>query len=332
MIVSSTTAANGVWLSTNTGLSWNKQFSLPTSYTWNGLASNGIGNVLLANSGTVGGGVRLSYNGGITWSVAFSQSTSYTWTRGAAISSDGQQMIVAGSAVGGGGVWLSTNAGVSWFQQSSLTTSSAWSGVATNSSGTVLLANSSTVGYGVWLYKSNSPDPDPVVCFKEDTKILTDKGYILVQDLRKGDLVKTLLHDFKPICMIGKSDIYHGAQSERIKDQLYICKKSKYPELFEDLIVTGCHSILVDDFKEGEREKMLDLLEDIYITDGKYRLAACVDERASVYNNIGNHTIYHIVLENDFYYGNYGIYANGLLVESCDKYYMTELSNMKMIE
>ena len=37
------------------------------------------------------------------------------------------------------------------------------------------------------------PDPSlQIICFKEDSKILTDKGYIPIQDLRKGDLVKTL--------------------------------------------------------------------------------------------------------------------------------------------
>ena len=172
----------------------------------------------------------------------------------------------------------------------------------------------------------------PVVCFKEDTKILTDKGYIPIQDLRKGDLIKTLKHDFKPICMIGKKEIYHPACNERIKDQLYICRQTEYTELFEPLIITGCHSILVDEFKEGEREKMLDLLKDIYVTDDKYRLAACVDERASVYDNPCNCTIYHFALENESIYRKYGIYSNGLLVESCDIYYMNELSNMTLIE
>ena len=85
-------------------------------------------------------------------------------------------------------------------------------------------------------------------CFKEDTKILTDKGYIPIQDLRKGDLVKTLLHDYKPIDMIGKRDIYHPANKMRIKDQLYKCSQTEYPEIFEPLIITGGHCILVSGF------------------------------------------------------------------------------------
>ena len=157
----------------------------------------------------------------------------------------------------------------------------------------------------------------PLVCFKEDSKILTDKGYIAIQDLRKGDLVKTLLHDYKPIDMIGKRDIYHSASKERIKDQLYKCSQTEYPEVFEDLIITGCHSILVDGFTSDEqREKVIEVNGDIFGTDNKHRLPACADEKSSVYEIPGKYTIYHLALENENYFGNYGIYANGLLVET----------------
>jgi len=172
-----------------------------------------------------------------------------------------------------------------------------------------------------------------VVCFKEDTKILTKNGYKLIQDLRKGDLVKTLKHDYKAIDMIGKSEIYHSALQERIHNQLYKCSQSKYPEIFEPLIITGHHSILVNEFVSDEqREKTSKELGNIYITDDKYRLPVCLDERASVYETPGNYTIYHVALENDNYYMNYGIYANGLLVETCSKRYLKELSNMSLIE
>jgi DNA-binding beta-propeller fold protein YncE len=173
----------------------------------------------------------------------------------------------------------------------------------------------------------------PLVCFKENSKILTDEGYVPIQDLRKGDLVKTLLHDYKPIVMIGKRVIIHSASKERIKDQLYKCASSEYPEIFESLIITGCHSILVDGFKsEEQRTKVIEVNGDTFVTDGKYRLPACVDDRSSVYKISGSYTIYHLALENDDYYGNYGIYANGLLVETCSKRCLNELSNMDLIE
>lgn len=158
--------------------------------------------------------------------------------------------------------------------------------------------------------------PPDVICFKEGTKILTNDGYKLVQDLKKGDLVKTIKHGFKAIDMIGSKEIVHQAIEERIKNQLYRCSQKNYPELVEDLIITGCHSILVDKFDKGEREKTIEIVGRIFVTDNKYRLLACIDKRASVYENVGKHKVYQICLENDNEYLNYGIYANGLLVET----------------
>ena len=171
--------------------------------------------------------------------------------------------------------------------------------------------------------------PPPLVCFKEGSKILTDNGYKPIETLRKGDLIKTLKHGFVPINMIGKRDIYNPAEKERIKDQLYKCSHEQYSELTEDLVITGCHSILVDNFiSEEQKERVIEVNGNTYVTDNKYRLPACVDEKASIYEVKGNFTIYHIALDNDDYYMNYGVYANGLLVETCSKRYLKELSNM----
>ena len=173
----------------------------------------------------------------------------------------------------------------------------------------------------------------PITCFKEDTKILTDKGYLPIQNLRKGNLIKTLKNDYKAIAMIGKRDIYHPGTKERIKDQLYKCSKDIFDEIFEHLIITGCHSILVDSFtNEEQKQKTIEVNGNTYVTDNKYRLPACADPRASIYETPGIYTIYHLALENDDYYMNYGIYANGLLVETCSKRYLKELSNMTLIE
>jgi len=174
--------------------------------------------------------------------------------------------------------------------------------------------------------------PPVIACFKEGSRILTSEGYISVQNLRKGDLVKTSKHGFVPIHSIGKRRIQHFALEERIKDQLYKCSTDKYPELFEDLVITGCHSILVDKFTSDEqRENTIKINRKLYVTDGKYRLPACADEKASVYDKSGYYNIYHFALENDDYYMNYGVYANGLLVETCSKRYLNELSNMELL-
>ena len=169
-------------------------------------------------------------------------------------------------------------------------------------------------------------------CFKEDTKILTNLGYIPIQHLRKGDLVKTLNNDYKAVDIIGCLEIYNKCLNERINEQLYICSREHYPEIIEDLIITGCHSILVDLFKD-EIQKLLvkSVFGKIYMTDNKYRLPVCLDDRAIIYKNEGFVNVYQIALENNDYYMNYGIYANGLLVETCSKRYLKELSRMELI-
>jgi len=202
----------------------------------------------------------------------------------------------------------------------------------------VTLTNQTLAGEqtGIWVFTSYLTASDAqsaIPCFKEDSKILTDKGYVPIQNLRRGDLVKTLRDGFVAIDSIGRKDIYNPNTKERIKEQLYKCSLIEYPEVFEDLIITGCHSILVDNYiNEEQRQKTIEVNGDTYVTNKKYRLPACADPRASVYDNQGSHTIYHLALENDDYYMNYGIYANGLLVETCSQRYLKELSDMTLIE
>jgi hypothetical protein len=170
-------------------------------------------------------------------------------------------------------------------------------------------------------------------CFAKGSKILIrnkktgKEEYVQVETLRKGDFVKTLNHGFVPIHMIGIREMYNATNDSHDERMLYKCSKEQYPELIEDLIITGHHSILVDSFKQGEREKTQEVLGDIYVTDKKYRLPACVDKRASPHKKEGFFTVYHFALENKDYYMNYGVFANGLLVETSSKRYLKEYSN-----
>jgi hypothetical protein len=170
-----------------------------------------------------------------------------------------------------------------------------------------------------------------VVCFKEGSQILTNDGYRPVEELRKGDLIQTVEHGFLAIDTIGKREIVHEALNERIKDQLYRCN---HEDVFDELVITGCHSILVEDFfSDEQREKTMKHNKGrVFITDNHYRLPAFLDDRASVYEPAGTYTIYHFALENEDYYMNYGVYANGLLVETCSKRYLKEKANMTLIE
>ena len=221
----------------------------------------------------------------------------------------------------------------------SILTTGTYSSVLKFNSGTVTLNNTSgTYQNSSWTLVQNGLYYDLVVtssslpCFKIGSKILTDKGYQLIENLRNGDLVKTLKNGYLPIVLIGKSDIYNSGDKERTKNQLYNLSCKNYSDLTEDLVLTGCHSILVDTITSFQALEMTGKEKRLYITDNKLRLFCYLDPSSDPYDKEGTFTIYHIALENENYYGNYGIYANGLLVESCSIRYLKELSTMILIE
>ena len=168
-------------------------------------------------------------------------------------------------------------------------------------------------------------------CFKEGSEILTNKGYIPIEKLKNGDLVKTLKNGYLPIVIIGKSKIYNSGDEERIKNRLYNLSCKNYSELSKDLVLTGCHSILVDTLTTFHALEIGGEIKRLYITDDKLRLFCYLDPKSLPYDKEGIFTIYHIALKNENYYGNYGIYANGLLVETCSIRYLKEKSNMELI-
>jgi len=192
-------------------------------------------------------------------------------------------------------------------------------------------------GYNTYLYPIWS-NPERIMCFGEDTKILcidpednqTEK-YIPVQELRNGVLVKTLSSGYQPICMIGNSKIYNPANTLRGKDRLYKCTKENYPELIDDLILTGCHSILTTFLSDEERNDTEEMVGRVFVTENRYRLMACIDQRAEPYSEEGVFTIWHFALEHEHIRANYGVFANGLLVETSSKRMMSQYSGMELI-
>jgi hypothetical protein len=214
-------------------------------------------------------------------------------------------------------------------------TSTSWR-VSTNSIGSsdtnVVYANGSTLnGDGdsafYFLYP-NAP------CFLVGSLILCQvqgvDTYVPVEKLAKGTLVKTSLNGYKPVVLIGNGSIQNPGTDERTEQRLYTCSPSKYPELTQDLFLTGCHSILVSTLTDKEREETTKHLGRIYVTDKKYRLIACIDERAEPWASEGSYTIWHFALDHENELMNYGVYANGLLVETCSIRILKTFSNMKL--
>jgi hypothetical protein len=173
-------------------------------------------------------------------------------------------------------------------------------------------------------------------CFLEGSKILCEvdgtETYVPVETLRPGTLVKTSRDGYKKVELIGKGTIFNPGTSDRIEDRLYKCSPANYPALTEDLFITGCHSILEFPITEKQKEESIKRQGKMYITDNKYRLMACVDERAEPWTTEGTFTIWHFALENADDGMNYGVYANGgLLVETCAIRTLKHKSNMTIV-
>jgi len=161
---------------------------------------------------------------------------------------------------------------------------------------------------GVTGYK---PPPSPSgICFAEGSKIETISGYVKIEDLKKGDLVRTYKNGFKAITGILKQEIYYRKENKE-ENHLYCLKKETFGELIEDLVLTGDHLILVDDASTAKGGK-----KDVLIkVDGKLGLRCSKDKRSVLLEEWGTTRIYNLSVGKK----RHGIYANGLLVSSGDE-------------
>ena len=174
-------------------------------------------------------------------------------------------------------------------------------------------------------------------CFLEGSKILrlnleTDQEeYVAVETLREGDLIKTSRNGYKAVFHIGRKTLPNPANDPDKRNRLYRFPKSMSKNMIADLCITGEHCVLYKDLSPILKSRVHKHMGDIYITEYQYRVPACLDERATAYTGTKAVTIWHFALESDNIYYNYGVYANGLLVESCSIQYLTELSNMELV-
>jgi hypothetical protein len=123
--------------------------------------------------------------------------------------------------------------------------------------------------------------------------------YLPIESMRPGTLVKTSLNGYKKLELIGKGQLQNPGNNERLEQRLYKCSPSNYPELTEDVYLTGCHSILVSSLTDLQRETLIKQLDRIFVTDKTYRLTAFADERAEPWASEGQYTIWHFALENE---------------------------------
>jgi hypothetical protein len=171
-------------------------------------------------------------------------------------------------------------------------------------------------------------------CFSEDTNILClnsylNEEYIPVKNLKKGDLVKTYLHGYRKINIMCKGLLRNNINEFR--SCMYKMKKTDENGLIDDLVVTGGHSIMVDELTKEEYDETFNIWK-ICQVDHKYLLMAGVSDKFEQIQGTEIFKYYHFSLEND---GNpekyYGVYANGVLVETPSENDIKTFKNVEFI-
>jgi hypothetical protein len=189
-----------------------------------------------------------------------------------------------------------------------------------------------------FIYESNPPDSSiwkislTTPCFNKGTKILClnsimEEEYIPIEDLKKGDLVKSYLHGYRKIDSIGNNTMINNP--EHFNLSMYKMEKTDSNGLTDDLIVTGGHSILVDDLGEYYSENQVKFKGKIPKIDDKIFLLSAVSKDFTQLTDTNEYTYYHLCLENN---GNnderFGIWANGILTETISKNQFTEIEQI----
>lgn len=98
------------------------------------------------------------------------------------------------------------------------------------------------------------------VCFAAGTHILTPRGYVLVEDLKTGDLVETLDHGPQPIFWISHSEhVWPGSTEKELP--ILISSGALGPNTpRSDLVVSPQHKILITDLNPVTQERHAEVL------------------------------------------------------------------------
>lgn len=124
----------GIYTSTNSGVTWTQQTTPFEGGGWAGVASSADGAHLVAVDD--GGGICTSANSGVTWTQQTGPPALGAWS-GVASSADGTHLVAVADE---GGIYTSANSGVTWTEQTGVSTSTNWHGVASSADGTHLVA------------------------------------------------------------------------------------------------------------------------------------------------------------------------------------------------
>jgi hypothetical protein len=168
----------------------------------------------------------------------------------------------------------------------------------------------------------------PLLCFDESTEILClnnnlEEVYFPISELKVGTFVKSFKHGFRRISAIYKNSLINNIND--FHSCMFLMPKNE--NMTKDLILTGGHSILVDNMTEGELTKNNEYFKNIITKiDDKHLLLAAACEKFTALENNNEYTFYNFCLENDSDdEARYGVWANGVLVETPSEQFLKDI-------
>jgi hypothetical protein len=289
---------DGLWYSTDTGQTWT-QSDVDTN-DWFSTAISGT-NAIAGASNSIG--IKYSSDSGVTWS-----NSDITTGNFASVKLNGAVGLAISNS--NDGVYYSVDSGATW-TQTNIT-----SGTGHTVSFTTGTRAAVTMSTNTGAYYTDSP-----VCYHDEVSIMcvvtSEEGevstkYICLKDVNAGDVVRTygegdirikFLHRF-PYCVMDDSTPINCL----------------YKRIDSEMIVTGGHSILVDELSDAAVAGQKTLGFDQSIGDKKLQLA-CFDPRFERLYTRKVISMCHVVLEHDNQPGrHYGVYVdNGLISETCSE-------------
>lgn len=152
-------------------------------------------------------------------------------------------------------------------------------------------------------------------CFLEGTEILclidNEEKYIKIEDISDDTMIKTYKHGYKKLLYKSHQKVHNNIVCMK-KDSL----DTNIP--FNDLKVTTGHSMLVDNLTDDEITEIEKWIP-VKKIDDKFLILSRVSKYFEEYDTKELNNVYHLILEADDLDTQYGIYVNGVLMESMSK-------------
>jgi len=159
-----------------------------------------------------------------------------------------------------------------------------------------------------------------LACVHETTDFLcyidNEEKYINIKDIKPGFLVKTYKEGYVKVKHIFRQRCFNSEKN--VMSKFFVMDKSKNDLLTKDLIITGGHSILVDEITEEQHNKMKSTGIKYLSVYDKYKLVTFFNDDFVGKTDKSEERVYLLVLEADDDHKVYGAYVNGgMIIETC---------------